>query len=246
LSEAYDAFAYAYDKGLGERFFLAVRRVLTEALERYPTAKRTHLDIACGTGLALQYFRKEGWTSTGIDLSVPMLELARRRTPRVVAADFRALPLRGRFARITCLYDSLNHMMERDDLVAAFRAIRGVMEHDSLFLFDVNHPEIYPVVWGMSDPYVAEGSDYRLEIATSYRKRERIGRALVTGWAQIGGKKVEIHETHLQRAYGERDIVKALAEAKLAPVEVIDFDPYEEGDLVDAGGVKLFFICRPL
>lgn len=243
--EAYGAFAYAYDKGLGERFFGAVKGVLADALERYPTAKRTHLDVACGTGLALEFFKERGWTSVGVDASVPMLELARKRGSQRVAGDMRALPLRRKFARITCLYDSLNHMLEREDLIATFRSIRSLMDDDSLFLFDMNHPEIYPLVWGLSDPYVAAGRDYRLEIATSYRKRVKLGRATVTGWANVGGRKVEIEERHTQRAYTEKEIIAALAEAALVPAEVLDFDPYGEAEASDAPTVKLFFVARP-
>ena len=245
-SEAYGAFAYAYDRGLGQRFFKAARRMLDDAVERYPTPKRTHLDLACGTGLAMQYFRKQGWKSTGVDASFAMLSLARRRAPRVVGSDMRALPFRGRFARITCLYDSLNHMLDRDDLVAAFRSVRSVMDHDSLFFFDVNHPDIYPAVWGIAEPYVAKGDDYLLEIATSYKAREKMGRALVTGWAEIGGTKVEIRETHRQRAYSEKEITAALGEGGMRAVEVLDFDPYDEAGAVDAGGVKLFFIAAAI
>lgn len=242
--EAYGAFAYAYDQGLGDRFFAAVRRVLASTLEKYPTPKRTHLDLACGTGLAIEHLRKQGWKSVGVDASFEMLALARRRADQVIGGDLRALPLRRKFARITCLYDSLNHMTDRDDLVAAFRSVRGVMDHDSLFLFDMNHPDVYRAVWGMSEPFIAAGDDYHLEIATSYRARERTGHALVTGWAVTGGEKVEIQETHTQRAYTEAEIGKALAEGSLAPVEIIDFDPYGEIDDLDAEGVKLFFVCR--
>lgn len=245
-SEAYGAFAYAYDKGLGARFFGAVKGLLSDALDRYPTARRTHLDIACGTGLAVEFFRERGWSSVGIDASIPMLDLAKRRGAKFAAADMRALPLRRKFARVTCLYDSLNHLLDREDLVAAFRAARIVMADDSLFLFDMNHPEIYPVVWGLSDPFVAAGRDYRLEIATSYRKREKLGRATVTGWAKIGSRKVEINEQHLQRAYSEKEIVAAMAEAGLAPVDIVDFDPYGEAGTVDAPTVKLFVVARPI
>ncbi len=244
MSEAYGAFAYAYDKALGERFFRAARRLLDETLERHPTPKRTHLDLACGTGLVVEYFRSRGWRSTGIDASIEMLATARTRVSRLVAGDFRALPLRRRFARITCLYDSLNHLLDANDLVAAFRSVRGVMDSDSLFLFDMNHPEIYPEVWGISDPFIADGPDFHLEIGTTFRSREKLGRANVTGWANIGGKRVEIHEQHRQRAYSEREIVNALTTAGLVPVNVIDFDPYEERDAVDAATVKLFFIAR--
>ena len=243
LIEYYDAFAYAYDKGLGERFFKAARRILEQVLTRYPSRKKTHLDIGCGTGLALQFFRRQGWKSIGVDASLPMLTLARSRGP-VVGGDFRALPIRRRFARITCLYDSLNHLKARSDLVAAFRSVATVMDRNSLFLFDMNHPDIYPEIWGMNEPYVAEGPEFRLEMATAYRKRDSTGLALVTGWARLPtGGRVEIHERHEQRAYSEAEIVDALQEAGLKSLEVIDFDPFNEADTLDARGVKFFFVC---
>ena len=237
MNEAYGAFAYAFDKALGERFFRAMRALLDETLARYPTEKRTHFDVACGTGLALEYFRTRGWKSIGIDLSLPMLRLASKQSNNVIAADMRALPLRGTFARITCLYDSLNHLLDTNDLIAAFKAIRAVMADDSLLLFDMNHPDIYPAVWGDVEPFVASGPDYKLEMSTTFRKRDNIGRAFVTGWATIGGERVRIREQHRQRAYSEREIVAALGSAGLAPVEVRDFDPYRESDTV-----KLFFV----
>ncbi len=240
-SEAYDAFAYAYDRALGARFFKAASRMLDEALARHPTPKRTHLDVACGTGMTVRWFRERGWKSVGVDASLPMLQIAKGG----VAGDMRALPFRRNFARITCMYDSLNHLLEPEDLGAAFRSIRGVMDDDSLFLFDVNHPEIYPEVWGLSEPYIARGKDYHLEIATTYRKRDKLGRAAVTGWAKINGQRVDIREQHKQRAYSQREITRLLAEAGLAPVEVLDFDPYDEAGAVDAATVKLFFVVQP-
>ncbi len=242
---AYGAFAYAYDKALGERFFRSARRMLDDILERYPSQIRTHLDVACGTGLALEFFASKGWSSVGIDASVPMLMVARRRARSLVLSDIRTLPLRGTFARVTCLYDSLNHLKSRADLVAAFRAVRRVMGRQSLFLFDMNHPDIYPEVWGLKEPFIASGPEYHLEIATAFRRRDGIGRAFVTGWAMAQpGRRVEIRETHEQRAYSEREIVDSLAEAGLAAVEILDFDPYNEAEELEAGGVKFFFVCR--
>jgi hypothetical protein len=135
-------------------------------------------------------------------------------------------------------------MLERDELVAAFRSVRGVMSGDSLFLFDMNHPDIYPEVWGYREPFVASGADYRLQIDTSYRSRERLARGVVSGWAKLpSGERVEIRETHKQRAYRQRDIVDALAEAGLAPREIRDFDPFGETHELHTRGVKLFFVC---
>jgi len=243
-AESYGAFAWAYDQALGRRFFRAVQRLLVKSLEERPPREMTHLDVACGTGYAMELFARRGFRSVGVDLSVPMLEIARTRVRRLVCADLRALPLRRTFARITCLYDSLNHMKERDDLVAAFRAVRGAMSSESLFLFDVNHPDIYPEVWGSPQPFVAGGADYRLQIDTAYRKRDRVAHALVTGWAKVRGRRVEIRERHEQRAWSKSEIRLALREAGLEVVEAVNFDPYEESGAIKAETVKLFFTVR--
>ena len=242
--EAYAAFAYAYDEALGNRFFKAVRTLLDAQLKKHATVEKTHLDIACGTGLAIDYFARRGWRSVGVDASFEMLSMARKRSRKLVAGDFRTLPLRGTFAWITCLYDSLNHIREKNDLITAFRSIRRLMSDDSLLLFDINHPDIYPVVWGMAEPFVADGLDYHLEIATTYRKREATGRARVTGWAALpDGSRATIDERHSQRAWREREIAEALTEAGLAPIDVIEFDPYGEAESLDVAAVKLFYVC---
>ena len=174
-----------------------------------------------------------------------MLAVARKRASRLIAGDLRSLPLRGSFARITCLYDSLNHLQTADDLVAAFGCVRGVMNAESLFFFDVNHPDIYPAVWGLREPYVSTGRDHHLEIATRYDRRAKRAYGVVTGWANLpDGERVTIRETHEQRAWSEREITDCLQAAQLDVVEVIDFDPFQELDEVEAEGVKLFFVCR--
>ena len=96
----------------------------------------------------------------------------------------------------------------------------------------------------MKEPFVATGQEFHLEIATAFRRRDGIGRALVTGWAAPYGRRIAIHETHEQRAYTEREIVEALTDASLAAVEILDFDPYNDADTMEGGGVKLFFVCR--
>src|SRR5258708_11580511 len=216
-SESYGAFAYAYDQALGQRFFRGVRRLVAELLQRYPVEGGTHLDVACGTGLAMPFFESRGFVSTGVDLSAVMLRVARSRAARLIAGDTRALPVRRTFSRITCLYDSLNHLLEPSDLALAFGEIARVMDDRSQFLFDMNHPEIYPEVWGMKEPFVDEGPDFHLEIATTYRRREKCGRALVTGWAIVRGERVAIRERHTQRCYEREEILATLPARSLHP-----------------------------
>jgi SAM-dependent methyltransferase len=232
LDEAYGAFAWAYDGALGKRFFRAAKRLLTPLL-RIPAANKTHLDLCCGTALAVEFFTKHGYRSVGVDASLPMLRVGRRRARGLAAGDVRALPLRGTFDRITCLYDSLNHLQQRDQLVAVFSEVRRLMRPDSIFLFDMNHPDIYPAVWGMKEPFVESGPTFHLEIATRYSRANKRGHGLITGWAVLpDGERVAILETHEQRAWSRKEIVGCLAEAGLTARQVTEFDPFEEGRVV--------------
>lgn len=242
---SYGAFAYAYDQALGARFFEAASHLLEKILERQGIEGRSHLDVACGTGLAVPFFEARGYRSVGADLSLPMLQLASLRTSALVAADFRRLPFRGQFSLVTCLYDSLNHLMTEAGLIDSFRSIRRVMAGRSLFIFDMNHPDIYPAIWGLAQPFVASGKDYLLKMATTFSRREGVGTAVLSGWARLGsGERVTIEETHRQRSYDELTIRRALTTAGLRPVEVLDFDPYDEIGTMAAAGVKLVFVCR--
>jgi SAM-dependent methyltransferase len=187
----------------------------------------------------MPFFAARGFVSTGVDISPVMLNVARKRAKTLVLGDTRALPFRGTFARVTCLYDSLNHLLDPRELATAFGEIANVMNADSLFIFDMNHPEIYPAVWGMKEPFIDEGRDFHLEIATTFRRRELLGRALVTGWAIVGSERIKIRERHTQRCYERDEIVAALAESGLDAIEIHEFDPWNEGRIV-----KLVFMCK--
>lgn len=239
--DSYDAFALVYDRGLGRIFFDGVRPLLDQLDREYPSRRRSHLDLACGTGLAVRYFRAKGFDSTGLDASVPMLGESRRRGDSVFAADVRAFSLRRTFGRITCLYDSLNHVMDDEDLSLVFSSVRDVMDRESLFWFDVNHPSSYGTIWSIPDPYMAGGSDWDLSIDTRYDAGRNMANARVTGRCSIAGEVVEIDEMHYQRAWTDLDVRRLLADAGLGVVDVVRFNPFGFGGDSDAA-VKLMYV----
>ncbi|MGA7617484.1 MAG: class I SAM-dependent methyltransferase [Thermoanaerobaculia bacterium] len=241
--EAYDAFAYAYDQALGERFFSSVARLLDRVEREHPplAPSPTHLDVACGTGRVVEYFTRRGYRSTGFDASLPMLRLGRERASRLVAGDMRTSMFRGRFDRITCLYDSLNHLLEREDLVAAFRSVASMMHPGSLYCFDVNHPAAYPRIWGVPEPFISRDDDHYLSLDTAWSAERKLGRARATGWANLKGKRVRIDEIHLQRPWSEEEISSALSAAGLEASEISPFDPFD--GLHEDEPVKIFFLA---
>lgn len=242
-ADSYEAFALAYDQALGQAFHAVIADRLEELDAKFPGRGTRHLDVACGTGLLLDWGRRRGWRSIGVDASAAMIRLARTRGSRLALGDMRLLPFRERFDTVTCVYDSLNHLLEADELRATFSSIHGVLSREGMLWFDVNHPEAYPRVWGSDDPFEAEGDDWRLQIETSWDRRRRLASAHVTGHAVLSGHRVEIDETHFQRPWSERDIRRTLAAVGLEVVWTRRFEPFGRGGEVD--GLKVLYAARP-
>ncbi|MCX5770661.1 MAG: class I SAM-dependent methyltransferase [Candidatus Hydrogenedentes bacterium] len=117
-----------------DRWFM----IATSLAELLPT-DFIHLDAACGTGTLLRKVRRIGWKSVGIDLSSGMIRAGRSRgavAPAAVA-DLRALPFHSSVDYVTCLFDSLNFILEDGGLDLAFRSLAGALKPGGLIYFDI-------------------------------------------------------------------------------------------------------------
>lgn len=114
---------------------------VTTALAALLPPQFLHADLACGTGTLLKRLRKDGWSSMGIDLSFSMLRSGMNEkkggTFPGVAADLRALPVAGKLDYATCLFDSLNFLLELDDLRRAFCEVYRALTPGGIFYFDM-------------------------------------------------------------------------------------------------------------
>jgi SAM-dependent methyltransferase len=98
------------------------------------------LDLACGEGRHLRELRRAGVDAVGLDLSLPLLRLARRsETPPflLVRADMRRLPFRdASFSAVTSFFTSFGYFAARAEDMGAAREIRRVLGPDGRFLLD--------------------------------------------------------------------------------------------------------------
>lgn len=137
----YDLLAPVYDlltTGYGHDHWLQALESL--AHEHGLRGKRL-LDVACGTGSSFLPMLLAGYEVTACDLSPEMAARAAQRSRGravVHVADMRSLPDWGPFDLITCLDDSINHLLEPEDVVDALRGMRDNLAPDGLLVFDVN------------------------------------------------------------------------------------------------------------
>ena len=93
------------------------------------------LDVACGTGLYALAFARNGVRSTGADLSSGMLAEAEKSAAGLgVSVDWVCVPMQrlqervqGPFDAITCLGNSIPHLLARADLGTTLQAFHDLL-----------------------------------------------------------------------------------------------------------------------
>lgn len=114
-------------------------RFIATALSELLPARFRHADIGCGTGTLVNMLRRETWHSVGADISLSMLRAGRKqRGPLpLAAADLRALPFRENLDFVTCLFDSINFLLEESEVRQALSEFHRALRPGGLLYFDI-------------------------------------------------------------------------------------------------------------
>ncbi|MBW3564562.1 MAG: class I SAM-dependent methyltransferase [Acidobacteria bacterium] len=242
--EAYGNFALAYDESLGIRFHRSLEQFVPKFLSRYGIRlEAPHLDLGCGTALAGGLFGRLGLaSSSGLDLSWRMLDLARSRTGRLVRADMRRIPIQsGKMLTVTCFYDSLNHL----DAAGFARTVRDsarILGPNGTLVFDLTTREAYEEVWSAPEPWCDRGAHHRIEIITSWNPEGGTAIAAIAGRVDREGKTVEIRETRRQWCHDPERVRRVLREAGFELIAEESFDPYATDSVL--GASKMVYAAR--
>ena len=218
----YNEFARFYVKGDWPRYSAQMARMLPAVLERFGLWPGKVLDLACGEGTFAMAMARRGLRVTGVDLSPEMLDIARERAAKeglevkFLQQDMRSLRLRGRFDLVTCWFDSLNYLLEIDDLSQAFAGVSRVLDKNGIFIFDVNTIRSLAVEWVREPCYVhLDSRDLFLVSVPQYDPATRIASLYITGFARENERWVRVDEVHKERGYTLKEIRQCLKRADL-------------------------------
>jgi SAM-dependent methyltransferase len=97
-----------------------VERLVAIVREHLRSGGRRLLDVACGTGLHIEYL-KESFDVEGLDINPELLELARQRNPDVPfhQGDMIDFDLGQTFDVVTCLFSSIGYVKTLDNVEKA-------------------------------------------------------------------------------------------------------------------------------
>ena len=107
-----------------------------ELLDRHEA--KNILEIGCGTGQLAKRFLNDGYMYTGIDVSLPMLEYARKELPafHFHQMDMRDINLPSAFDGVIITARSISYILANNDVMATFKSVRKILKDRGVLIFD--------------------------------------------------------------------------------------------------------------
>ena len=147
------------------------------------------------------------------------------------------------FAIAFSTYDSLNHLLSLDDLQMVFVNVYRQLKTDGVFVFDMNLESGFQSRW--VGPFNIWSENTAVITESEYNESEKLATANITIFSQNEDDKSLWRRTDVtltQRAYTVDEIVKTLARASFADIEV--FDALRDFKLRQVG--RAFFRAKKL
>lgn len=215
------------------------------------------LDLGCGTGTLTELLARKGYDMIGVDNAQEMLQIAMEKRERsgldilYLLQDMREFELYGTVGAVISVCDSLNYLLEEDDILQTFRLVNNYLYPQGIFIFDFNTVYKYGVVIG--DATIAENrEDCSFIWENYYHEEQEINEYDLTifvsgerektkavGTEEDGVERGEpvddlqqerwfrrFQEVHYQRGYRLEQMRELLARAGLDFVEALDADTH--------------------
>ena len=137
----YGDFARFYDKFTQNVDYSARARYFDAVIQKYnPNAKRL-LDLACGTGSLSFGLEQFGYDIVAVDNSYEMLSVAAEKRGELESSvlflcqEMSELDLFGTIDATVCALDSINHILDENELLEVFKKVSLFSNKGAVFVF---------------------------------------------------------------------------------------------------------------
>lgn len=225
--EAYTGFAEVYDVFQDNVPYEEWCAYVTGLLKEYQVMDGLVLDLGCGTGSLTELMARSGYDMIGIDNSGEMLQIAMNKRNAsgldilYLLQDMRGFELYGTVKAVISICDSINYIMEYQELVEVFRLVNNYLDPKGVFIFDLNTEYKYREL--LADNTFAEDREESSFIWNNfYDEEDKVNEYDLTLFVKEGELYRKFEETHYQRAYGLDQIQQAIRDGGMEFVAAYD------------------------
>jgi len=268
--DAYTSFAQVYDLFMDNVPYEEWSAYVIALLKEEKIEDGLVLDLGCGTGKMTRLLAAAGYDMIGIDNSEDMLEIAREYQAEAfcddvpesddesefagesadevpssnilyLLQDMREFELYGTVRAIISICDSMNYILDEEDLLQVFKLVNNYLDPKGVFIFDMNTRYKYAEMLG--ETTITESREEGSFIWENYfDEEEDINQYDLTLFIREEGdlyRKYE--ETHFQRVYDLETVKRLLEEAGMEFVAAYDAFTKEP---VKADSERIYIIAR--
>lgn len=141
---AYEEFALVYDIFQDNVDYEAWAAYLQGRLTDFGIRDGLVLDLGCGTGTMTELLASAGYDMIGVDGSEEMLLRAAEKRAEsghsilYLLQDMTEFELYGTVRAVVSVCDSLNYLLEEEELLQTFRLVNNYLDPGGIFIFDMN------------------------------------------------------------------------------------------------------------
>lgn len=192
------------------------------------------LDLGCGTGTLTELLYRRGYDMIGVDNSSAMLGVAMEKRAQsgseilYLQQDMRRLELYGTVGTVVSVCDSVNYILEEEELTEIFRLVNNYLYPGGIFIFDFNTDYKYREIIG--DATIAENRENCSFIWENYYDEEScLNEYDLTMFVREEGESFRrFVETHVQRGYAPEQMARLVESAGLRMIGMKDADTLGE------------------
>ncbi len=195
--------------------------------------RNTILDLGCGTGTLTQLLARKGYDMIGVDNAQEMLQIAMEKRDEsgldilYLLQDMREFELYGTVGAVVSVCDSINYLLEEEEVLRTFKLVHTYLYPGGVFIFDFNTVYKYSQIIG--DATIAENrEDCSFIWENYYHEAEEINEYDLTIFVRSKEALFQrFQETHYQRGYRLEQMCRLVEQAGLKIVETLDADTRE-------------------
>lgn len=214
-ADAYTDFAEVYDLFMDDIPYEEWSAYVIDLLQEQGIINGLVLDLGCGTGAMTRLLAQAGYDMIGVDVSADMLQIAAEKSREILylCQDMREFELYGTVCAVVSTCDSINYILEYNDLVQTFSLVNNYLDPGGIFIFDMNTAYKYETILG--EKTIAENRPEGSFIWDNYYDSATMVNeyALTLFIREEDGRYRRQEEFHYQRAYSLDLVRQALWEA---------------------------------
>jgi hypothetical protein len=153
--------------------------------------------------------------------------------------DMRSFALPVKVDLVTSMFDTINHLPHKKDLLKTFQCVRGAVADGGYFAFDVNNEQCFRRLWTQSE--TIHHKDFTMMLRSSYNAAFRRATSRVTLLLHEGDRSTRLTEHVRERCFTNEEITAALTRAGFTVLFREDFNFDNDPGM---GKLKTWWVAR--